>query len=92
MMKIKDIEFTWSEVNKKYQLVRWYSPNGNSFFKDPSSCVIAFFDEHKEGYDLRTVGERFFVNDEDLQQTIVVLAKHALRFLNGIHSKLPKDS
>jgi hypothetical protein len=41
--------------------------------------VIAFFDEHKEGYDMRTVGDRFF---EDKEAWVV--GKHAIEFLNAI--------
>ena len=42
-------------------------------------CVIAFFDKDKEGYDMRTIGDRFF---EDKDAWIV--GKYALGFLNAI--------
>ena len=41
--------------------------------------VIAFFDKNKEGYDMRTIGNRFF-EDKDAW----VVGKYALEFLNAI--------
>jgi hypothetical protein len=41
--------------------------------------VIAFFDKDKEGYDMRTIGDRFF-EDKDAW----VVGKYALAFLNAI--------
>ena len=41
--------------------------------------MIAFFDKGKEGYDLRTIGSRFF-EDKDA----FVVGKYALGFLNAI--------
>ena len=41
--------------------------------------VVAFFDKDKEGYDMRTVGDRFF-EDKDAW----VVGKYALGFLNAI--------
>ena len=45
-------EFAWSDTNNKYEIVEWNS--------DRTRCwVSAFFDKASEGYDMRTVGERF---------------------------------
>jgi hypothetical protein len=41
--------------------------------------VIAFFDKDKEGYNLRTIGDRFF-EDKDA----FVVGKYGLEFLNAI--------
>jgi hypothetical protein len=41
--------------------------------------VIAFFDKDKEGYDMRTIGDRFF-EDKDAW----VVGKYGLEFLNAI--------
>jgi hypothetical protein len=41
--------------------------------------VIAFFDKTKEGWDMRTVGNRFF-EDKDAW----VVGKHAIEFLNAM--------
>jgi hypothetical protein len=48
-------------------------------------CVVAFFDKGKEGYDMRTVGDRFF-SDKDAW----VVGKYALEFLNAIF-QIEKD-
>ena len=79
-MRFRNIEFRWSKYNNKYELVKW---NG-----DPNSetCyVLAFFDKDKEGYDMRTVGDRFF-EDKDAW----VVGKYALEFLNAIF-QIEKD-
>jgi hypothetical protein len=73
-MRFRNIEFRWSKGNNKYELVRWYSHNSGE-----SCCVVAFFDKDKEGYDMRTVGDRFF-EDKDAW----VVGKFALGFLNEI--------
>jgi len=78
-MRFRDIEFRWCKMNNKYELVKWNTPAEDSFFKDPTCYVIAFFDKDKEGYDMRTVGDRFF-EDKDAW----VVGKYALEFLNAI--------
>lgn len=83
-MKFRNIEFRWGKCNNKYELVRWVEdPHG---FKDATCYVIAFFDENKEGYDMRTVGDRFF-DDKDAW----FVAKHALAFLNDMFGELQKE-
>ncbi len=73
-MRFRNIEFCWSRCNNKYELVKWRQ-NTNS-----ETCyVIAFFDKDKEGYDMRTIGDRFF-EDKDAW----VVGKYALEFLNAI--------
>jgi hypothetical protein len=69
-MRFRDIEFRWSKCNNKYELVKWYGE---------TCCVVAFFDKNKEGYDMRTIGDRFF-EDKDAW----VVGKYALEFLNEI--------
>jgi len=71
-MRYGQIEFRYDEFNGKYELIRW-------FYGDKTCYTIAFFDRHKEGYDMRTVGDRFF-EDPDAW----VVAKHAIDFLNDI--------
>lgn len=78
-MRFRNIEFRWSVVNNKYELVKWNTPTEDSFFKDPTCYVIAFFDQTKGGYDMRTIGDRFF-EDKDAW----VVGKYALEFLNAI--------
>jgi len=78
-MKFRDIEFRWSSGNNKYELVKWMPQKEDSFFKDPTCYVIAFFDKDKEGYNMRTIGNRFF-EDKDAW----VVGKYALEFLNAI--------
>ena len=88
-MKFRNIEFRWSETNNKYELVQWYKgpqikETGTYEIKD-YCCVVAFFDKGKEGYDMRTVGDRFF-EDKDAW----VVGKYALEFLNAIF-QIEKD-
>jgi hypothetical protein len=76
-MRFRNIEFRWSPGNNKYELVKWNEdPDGIKF----TTCyVIAFFDKDKEGYNMTTVGNRFF-EDKDAW----VVGKHAIEFLNEI--------
>jgi len=90
-MRFRNIEFRWSEANNKYELVSWY-PNLDWQIKETGTyeqkehcCVVAFFDKGKEGYDMRTVGDRFF-EDKDAW----VVGKYALEFLNAIF-QIEKD-
>lgn len=76
-MRLGDIEFRYSKANEKHELVRWLESGG---------IVIAFFDKHTEGYDMRTVGNRFF---EDRDAWIV--AKHGLAFLNAVFDDSNKN-
>ena len=85
-MRFRDIEFRWSKVNNKYELVRWYKPGGDgkgvSYVStdDKEVCyVVALFDKGKECYNMRTIGDRFF-EDKDA----FVVAKYGLEFLNEI--------
>lgn len=83
-MKFRSIEFRWSKINNKYELVKWFK---SKIDEDKEYCyVIAFFDETKDGYDMRTVGTRFF---EDKDAWIV--GKHAIEFLNSIHCEVKKE-
>jgi hypothetical protein len=78
-MKLNNIEFRWSETNKSYELVKW---------EESKTCyVVAFFRKHKEGYNMETVGDRFF---EDHDAWIV--GKHALSFLNDIFNSQEFDA
>jgi hypothetical protein len=74
-MRFRNIEFRWCKVNNKYELVKWYKDYNQKDY----CCVIAFFDKDKEGYDMRTIGNRFF---EDTDAWVV--GKYALEFLNAI--------
>ena len=78
-MRFRNIEFRWSVVNKKYELVKWYKAEVDGCEEREYCYVIAFFDKGKEGYDLRTVGSRFF-EDKDA----FIVGKHAIEFLNAI--------
>ena len=70
-MRLNNIEFRWSKLNNLYELVKW---------QESDSCyVVAFFRKNKEGYDMKTVGDRFF-EDHDAW----VVAKHAIKFLNDV--------
>jgi len=72
-MRFRNIEFLWSKVNNKHELVKWYTHNSGD-----SCYVVAFFNKTTEGYDMETVGNRFF-EDKDAW----VVGKYALEFLNA---------
>jgi hypothetical protein len=73
-MRFRNVEFRWSKSNNKYELVRWrQNPNSET------CCVVAFFNKSTEGYDMETIGNRFF-EDKDA----FVVAKYGLEFLNAI--------
>jgi hypothetical protein len=73
-MRFRDIEFRWSKLNNKYELVKWQECEGKEY-----CYVIAFFDKGSECYDMRTIGDRFF-EDKDAW----VVGKYGLEFLNEI--------
>ena len=76
-MRFRNIEFRWSEFNKKYELVKWHRDNGS---QKEYCYVVAFFDKDTECYNMRTVGDRFFEDKDAL-----VVAKYGLEFLNAIY-------
>jgi hypothetical protein len=73
-MRFRNIEFRWSKVNNKYELVKWYTHDSGD-----SCYVVAFFNKTTEGYDMETIGNRFF-EDKDAW----VVGKHAIEFLNAM--------
>jgi len=83
-MKVNDIEFRWNEINSKWELARWYKTDDGEKY----GCVIAFFDFDKEGYKMRTVGNRFFEAGEDA----FFVGKHAMNFLQGLFEKEKNES
>ncbi len=73
-MRFRNIEFRWSTYNNKHELVKWYKVEERNY-----CYVIALFDKDNEGYNLKTIGDRFF-EDKDAW----VVGKHAIEFLNAI--------
>ena len=71
-MRFRNIEFRWSTYNNKHELVKWYKVEERNY-----CYVIALFDKDNEGYNMRTVGDRFF-EDKDA----FVVGKYAIEFLN----------
>ena len=78
-MRFRNIEFRWSTCNKKHELVKWYKAEVDGCEERNYCYVIAFFDKTKEGWDMRTVGSRFFEDKEAF-----VVGKHAIEFLNAM--------
>jgi len=77
-MRLRDVEFRFDKINKKYELVKWNS----------DTCyTLAFFIEAEEGYDMRTVGNMFF-EDKDTW----VVGKHAIEFLNAMFYEVQKEN
>ena len=75
-MRFRNIEFRWSETNNTYELVKWCKLKVDGCEGRDYCYVVAFFDKGKEGYDMRTVGNRFF-EDKDAW----VVGKSAMSFL-----------
>ena len=75
-MRKGKIGFQWGEHNGKWELVNYQTGTSGNHY------VIAFFDKGKEGYDMRTVGNRFF-EDEDA----LFVAKQAMLFLEVLFEK-----
>lgn len=63
-MRKDDLEFRWSDFNKRYELVRWFKKNN----EDKEFCiVVATYYKKSEGYEISFVGYRpFQVDDEKL--------------------------
>jgi hypothetical protein len=80
-MRFRDVEFRWCKTNNKYELVKWNQPP-----HEDTCYVLAFFDETKDGYDMRTVGDRFF-EDKDA----FIVGKHAIEFLNAMFYELQRE-
>ena len=80
-MRFRDVEFRWCKTNNKYELVKWNQPP-----HEDTCYVLGFFDETKEGYDMRTVGDRFFI-DKDAW----IVGKHAIEFLNAMFYELKRE-
>ena len=78
-MRFRNIEFRWSTYNKKHELVKWYKAEVDGCEERNYCYVIALFDKDNEGYNMRTIGDRFF-EDKDAW----VVGKHAIEFLNAI--------
>jgi len=78
-MRFRNIEFRWSTCNKKHELVKWYKAEVDGCEEREYCYAIAFFDKTNSGYDMRTVGDRFF-EDKDAW----VVGKYGLEFLNEI--------
>jgi hypothetical protein len=78
-MRFRNIEFRWSTYNKKHELVKWYKAEVDGCEERNYCYVIAFFDKDNEGYNMRTIGDRFF-EDKDAW----VVGKYGLEFLNEI--------
>ena len=69
-MRITDgeLEFIYSEANKMWEIC--------AFLDNGGKYVIAFFEKDKEGYEMRTVGNRFFNHDS------FNIGKKAIEFLD----------
>ena len=74
-IKVRDVEFRWSELNNTYELVKWETVNAQRY-----NYVIAFFDADSEGiYSMRTIGIRYFnTNDDEAVHEVASKAMMAL--------------
>ena len=81
ILRINDNEFRWSKDNNRFELIKWYKCTEN---KIPEYCyVIAFFKVDQNGYDMRTVGERYI--DALLQDTegVKILTQYAFEVIGA---------
>jgi hypothetical protein len=78
-MKFNDIEFRYSETNKRYELIRWICRDAPN---KPCCIVIAYFKKHSEGYDMVTVGDRFFEDADAFKLGKIVMQFLQLLFDN----------
>ena len=60
MKRINDIEFKYSELNKKYELVQWIKNEEKGEF----CIVIAFFNKGSDGCNIEFIGSRPFNSGE----------------------------
>ncbi len=76
-IRIGTLEFRYSSVNQKYEIVQWGDSNDSCY-------VIAFLEKDSEGYNMRTVGDRMFSCDrEDFWH----VCYQALNYLNKEHDE-----
>ena len=78
--RVNNLEFRWSKTNNSYELVRWFQRGEK---KSDYCIVICFFDKHKEGYNMRTVGERYITALEDYWDTAKPLTRYAFDYLQA---------
>ena len=55
--RIEDIEFRWSDINQKHELIQW----SQTISTEEYCIVIAFFDLGSEGCEIRFIGDRPFI-------------------------------
>ena len=67
-MRLDDIEFRRS--SGYFEIIKW---------QGETCYTVAIFERKKEGYDMRTIGDRFFKD-----HNAWVVGKHAIQFLNDI--------
>ena len=77
--RYNNIEFLWSNFNKRYQLVRWFPRDTTAEY----CFTVCFFDEGSEGYDMRTVGSRYSELMDDELLLTHTLTKYAMKFLEN---------
>ncbi|MBW2675592.1 MAG: hypothetical protein JRD89_19655 [Deltaproteobacteria bacterium] len=76
-MRLRKTEFKFSTVNNQHEIVMW---NETGFETDSETCyTVASFKRTSEGYDMVTVGDRFFKTEDNF-----LVAKHAIRFLQEL--------
>jgi hypothetical protein len=74
-MRIENFEFRKLE-NRDAEIVAWNKQESGKEY----CYTIAFFNKDKEGYDMRTVGDRILVDDYD---TLHKLIKYAFTVLHA---------
>ena len=78
-LRVSHLEFRWSDANKKYELLRWYSRDVGGEF----CTVIAFFHHQNEGFDMRTVGRRYEEALREHPDATMITTRYAFDFLQA---------
>jgi len=74
-MRLRQTEFRYSTKNQKHEIVMYHEVSPGQI--DPETCyTVAQFIRTNEGFDMVTVGGRFFKTRDNF-----IVAKHAIAFL-----------
>lgn len=78
-LRVSRVEFRWSDINKKYEMLRWHNRDDGYEF----CTVIAFFHHQSEGYDMRTVGRRYEEALREWPDAVQITTRYAFDFLQA---------
>ena len=81
--RVDNIEFRWSVTNDSFELVRWIQPQVD-LTRDTEYCVvICFFNKQSEGYNMKTVGNRYAHCLKEWADILVPVTVYASEYLEN---------